>query len=168
MAKSHQTLSLFLASAWLVLSPAAFADTLVQMIKKVEKLRSESNNMRKSGNIYGALQEISEAADIAEQKDYKDPNKEVVFKMIAAQLGSIQGAAYQKRDWKTSEAALRKKIQFLETIGRTETDDYQTTLRFLDIVLKAQKKPTEAGKIQAKIRPMKNEAGKPIPSLTAE
>ncbi|MBY0360237.1 MAG: hypothetical protein K2W82_19710 [Candidatus Obscuribacterales bacterium] len=138
---------------------AAFAEgeTTLQMIKRVERLRSEAFSAQKNGDSAHALALLEEASDAVLDDKYRDPNKAFVINTMTAQLTAIQGSAFQKRDWRTSEAALRKKISFMEKTNQADSNDYQSALRFLDITLRAQKKSTETTTLQAKMKPLNAE-----------
>lgn len=169
MTSSFKSSLVLLSILSIATAPAAFSESVTEMIKKAEKLRASAFEQHREGQNAAALASIQEAADIVTSSEYRDMNKPIMEKMITAQLTSIQGAAFQKKDWAMAESALRKKIHFMEAVEQTDNNDYQASLRMLDTVLRAQKKPTESGVLQAKMKPLKEERGyKPIPPLKVQ
>ncbi|MBY0360234.1 MAG: hypothetical protein K2W82_19695 [Candidatus Obscuribacterales bacterium] len=152
MAKNDTMFALLLSL--LAFTPVAYADTQAELIKKVEQLRNSAFDSQSSGNNSGALAAISQAGDLVLSREFTDPSKPVVETMVITQLTTIHGSAFQKRDWAVAEAALRKKISFMEACHKDNTDDYQASLRSLNMVLRAQKKSTEASVIKPKMKPL--------------
>lgn len=132
------------------------------LVAEAEKLRAQAFEQGNNGNIAGALQSLSDCADILQMKEYNASNKGMMTTMVSSQFGMLQHASYKKRDWATTEKVLRRKVSMLEALKQTDSNDYQGSLRTLNIVLKTQGKSTETDTLQAKMKPLKPGIDKPI------
>lgn len=147
-----------------VCTAASFAGEGIQrnLVAEAEKLRVQGFEQGNNGNIAGALQSLSDCADILQMPEYNASNKAMMTSMVASQFGMLQNKTYKKRDWALTEKVLRRKVAMLEGLKQTDNNDYQQSLRTLNIVLKAQGKSTETQTLQAKLKPLKPGADKPM------
>jgi hypothetical protein len=131
------------------------------LVQEAEKLRAQAYEQAVAGNSAAALASLSACGDILQMKEYTDSNKSMMVTMMSTQLSQLQRDAYKKRDWAGTENVLRKKIAFLESMNKADTNDYQSSLRTLEIVLKAQGKSTETETLKKKMRPLVGSEDKP-------
>lgn len=124
------------------------------LTEEANKLRSQANEQRKSGDFNAALNSLTQCIDIIQMKEYKSPSKNLMIQSLGIQMGGIGQALYTKRQWADAEKAYRKKLDFLEKFELTKTNDYQSTLRMIEMTLRAQNRSTQASEFRSKIKPL--------------
>lgn len=145
------TMGLVLTSS----SSSAFAQgNSLNMVKQASTLRQRAQQQSDAGDSAGATNSLAELAALVQKPNFNG-DKDLYSSSVCMQMGVLASDAYGKRDWAGAERILRKKVEFIEQIKKTDNNnDYQNALRMLNICLKTQNKSTESGTIQAKLKPI--------------
>lgn len=148
--------------------PGLGLTTKRNLVAEAEKLRAHSVEQCQAKDLSGALQSISDCANLVANKDYISANKNIMIEAVCGQFDAVQHEYRSKRDWAGCERVVRKKIEAMELLKHTENNDYQSALQELEICLRAQNKSTDFSMLKAKMKPLKLEADKPLPELPNE